>query len=100
VQYGKYNHVIIVRSEVNGIRKCVQHRSSDITAHRGELERPLSNAVERSIDLGEESLGETGSFVFVPSRRFVEIGLSERPNDEPAGHYVQWRLSNFLRSRS
>ena len=78
----------------------MQQRSSDITAHRGELEWPLSNAVERSIDLAEESFGETGSFVLVPSRGFVEIGLSERPNDEPASHYVQWRLSSFSRSRS
>jgi hypothetical protein len=86
MQYGKYNHVIIARSKVNGVRKGVQQRSSDITAYRGELEWPLSNAVEGSIDLREESLRETGSFVLVPPRGIVEIGLREWPNDEPASH--------------
>ena len=104
MQNGKYNHVVIVRSEVNGVRKGVQQRSSDITAHRGELEWSLSNAVERSIGLGEEFLGETGSFVLVPSRGIVEIGLGEWPNDEPASHCgsvmaIELLAESFLNDR-
>lgn len=59
----------------------------DITANFGELEWPLANARERSIDIAEESFGETGSFVLVPPRGVLEIGLGEWPNDEPARHF-------------
>jgi hypothetical protein len=53
------------------------------------LECPFADASECSIDIAEESFGETGSFVFVPPRGILEIGLGERPNDEPAGHSIQ-----------
>ena len=72
----------------------------DFTAQCRELEWPLANARERSIDISEESFYETSSFVLVPLRSIFEIGLGEWPNDEPAGHSVQWWLSNFLRRRS
>jgi hypothetical protein len=65
----------------------MQQRSVDITAHCGELEWPLADARERSIDIAEESFGETGLFVLVPPRGVVEIGLGEWPNDEPARHF-------------
>ena len=78
----------------------MQKRSANITTHCGELEWPLANARERSIDIAEEPFGETGSFVLVPPRGILEIGLGEWPNDEPAGHSVQWLLSNFFRRRS
>jgi hypothetical protein len=64
----------------------VQERSADVSAHCRELEWPLANARERSIDIAEESFGETSSFVLVPPRGILEIGLGERPNDEPAHH--------------
>ena len=78
----------------------MQQRSANIAGHRGELEWPLADARERPIDITEKSIGEPGSLVLVPPRGILEIGLSEWPNDEPAGHSVQWRLSNFLRRRS
>lgn len=66
----------------------MQQGSADITAHCGELEWPLANPRERSIHIAEESFGETGSFVLVPPCSIHEIGLGERPNDEPAGYSV------------
>jgi hypothetical protein len=100
VQYSEHGDDSVRRPKVNGVRESVQQRSANITAHCGELEWPLANARERSIDIAEESSGETGSFVLVPTRGILEIGLGERPNDEPAGHSIQLRLSNFLRRRS
>jgi hypothetical protein len=64
----------------------VQQRSAHIADHRGKLEWPLADAREGAIDVAEESLCETGSFVLVPPRGILEIGLGEWPNDEPAGH--------------
>ena len=64
------------------------------------MEWPLADARERSIDIAEEPFGETGSFVLVPPRAIVEIGLGEWPNDDLRAISVQWRLSNFLRRRS
>ncbi len=42
-------------------------------------------ARERSIDVAEEPFRETGSFVVVPPRGILEIGLGEWPNDEADG---------------
>jgi hypothetical protein len=53
------------------------------------LKWPFTDARERSIDIAEESFRETGSFGLVPPRGIFEIGLGERPNDEPAGHSIQ-----------
>jgi hypothetical protein len=64
------------------------------------LEWRLTDARERSVDIDEEALDESGTLVLVPPRGILEIGLSEWPNDEPAAHSIQWLLSNFLRSRS
>jgi hypothetical protein len=100
VQHGKYDDHLVRRSKINSIRGRVQQRSTDVAGNRGELEWPFPNARERSIDIVEESFGETGSFVLVPPRGILEIGLGEWPNDEAAGHSVQWRLSKFLRRRS
>jgi hypothetical protein len=86
VQHCEHGDDLVRGPKVNGVRESVQQRSVGITGHRGELEWSLENARERSIDIVEESCGETGSFVPVPSRGILEIGLSEWPNDEPAGH--------------
>jgi hypothetical protein len=47
------------------------------------------NAVEGSTDVGKKSLREASPLVFVPSRGILEIGLDERPDDEPAWHSNQ-----------
>ena len=78
----------------------MQQRSTNVAGHRGELEWSFADARERAIDILEESFGETCSFVLVPPRGILEIGLGEWPNDEPANDSVQWLLSNFFRSRS
>jgi len=67
---------------------------------RWELEWPLGDAREGSVDIAEEPLGEPGLLVLLPPRGILEIGLSEWPHDEPAAHLIQWLLSNFLRRRS
>jgi hypothetical protein len=45
-----------------------------------------ADARERAIDIVDESFGETCSFVLVPPRGILEIGLGEWPNDEPTHH--------------
>jgi hypothetical protein len=100
VQHREHGDDLVRGPKVDGVRESVQQRSVDITAHCGELEWALANARERSIDIAEESFGEAGSFVLVPLRSIREIGLGKWPNDEPAGHSVQWLLSNFFRRRS
>jgi hypothetical protein len=100
VQHGKHDNVVILRTEVNGIREGVQQGTTNITTYRGKLEWPFANAVEGSTDVGKKSFGKACPFVFVPSRGILEIGLGKWPNDEPAGHSNQLRLSSFLRSRS
>jgi methylase of polypeptide subunit release factors len=59
----------------------VQQRPAHIVDHCGKLEWLLTDTHERAIDIAEESLGEAGPFVLVPSRGILEIGLGERPND-------------------
>jgi hypothetical protein len=86
--------------KVNGVGEGVQQRSANFTRYGGELEWPLADAREGSVDIAEEPLGEPGSFVLVPPRGILEIGLSEWPNGESAAHSIQWLLPNFLRRRS
>ena len=89
MQDGEHDDVLLRCSKVDGKRECVQQRSAHVADHRGKLEWSLSDTRQRVIDIAEESLGETGSFVLVPPRGIVEIGLGEWPNDEPAGHSNQ-----------
>jgi hypothetical protein len=64
------------------------------------LEWPLTDALERPIDIAEKARCKPGSLVLVPPRGILKIGLGTRPNDEPTRNSVQWRLSNRLRRRS
>jgi hypothetical protein len=100
MQHRQHGDDFVRGQKVDSVREGVQQRSAEITGHCRELEWALANAGERTIDITEESLGETGSFVLVPPRGILEIGLGEWPNDEPVGHSVQWLLSIFLRRRS
>ena len=100
MQHREDDSRLIRYPKVNGVREGVQQCSANFARHGGELEWPLADARERSVDIAEEALGEPGSLVLVPPRGILEIGLSEWPNDEPAAHSIQWLLSNFLRSRS
>jgi hypothetical protein len=67
----------------------VQERSSDIAGHCGELERTLADAFQGPIDITEEPSGKPWALLLVPPRGVLEIGLGERPNDDPAGHSIQ-----------
>ncbi|PYR73408.1 MAG: hypothetical protein DMF86_20655 [Acidobacteria bacterium] len=67
----------------------MQQRSADFAGHGGELEWSLADAGECLIDVGEEPFGKPSSLVAVPARGILEIGLGERPNDEPPSHSVQ-----------
>jgi hypothetical protein len=89
VQRRKHDNVLIMRTEVHGIREGVQQRSTNIITYRGELEWPFANAVEGSTDVGKKPFGKASPLVFVPSCGILEIGLGERPNDEPARHANQ-----------
>ena len=100
MQYREDDDDLVQHSEINSERERVQQRSTNVAGHRGELEWSFADARERAIDIAEESFGEIGSFVLVLPRGILEIGLGEWPNDEPAGHSVQWLLSNFFRRRS
>jgi hypothetical protein len=100
MQHREHDNRLIRSPKVNSIGEGVQECSANFVRHVGELEWPLADARERSVDIAEEPLGEPGSLVLVPSRGIFEIGLSEWPNDEPAAYSIQWLLSNFLRSRS
>ena len=100
MQHGEHDNVLRRCQKVDGIRKCVQQRPAHIVDDRGELEWSFADARDRAIDIAEESFGETCSFVLVPPRGILEIGLGEWPNDQPASHSVQWLLSNFFRRRS
>ena len=72
--------------KVNSVREGMQQCSANLARHGGELKWPLPDTRERSVDVAEEAPGEPGSLVLVPPRGILEIGLGERPNDEPAGH--------------
>ena len=100
MQHREDDNRLIRCPKVNGVGKGVQQCSANFARHGGELEWPLADARERSIDIAQEPFVEPGSLVLVPPRGIFEIGLSEWPNDEPAAHSIQWLLSNFLRSRS
>jgi hypothetical protein len=100
VQYREDDDDLVQHSEIDSERKRVQQRSTNVAGHRGELEWSFADVRERTIDIAEESFGETCSLVLVPPRGILEIGLGEWPNDEPAGHSVQWLPSNFFRRRS
>lgn len=100
MQRRKDDNRLIRYPKVDGVREGVQHCSADFAGHGGKLDGPLADACERSIDIAEEALGESGSIILVPPRGMREIGLGEWPNDEPAAHSIQWLLSSFLRSRS
>ena len=91
---GQLRHVPLTKRLTGALREARHLRGSRVLC-----DTP-ADARERAIDIAEESIGETGSFVLVPPRGILEIGLGEWPNDEPAGHSVQWLLSNFFRRRS
>ena len=100
MQHGKYDDALSGCPEINRVRESVKQCSSDIGGHCGELEWPLTDTYKRPIDVTEKPVGESGALHLVPPRGILEIGLGEWPNDETAGHAVQWPLSNFLRRRS
>ena len=100
MQHREHDNRLIRCSKVNGVGERVQQCSPNFARHSRELEWLVADARECLIDITEEPLGEPGSLVLVSPRGMLEIGLGEWPNDEPAGHSVQWRLSNCLRSRS
>jgi hypothetical protein len=100
MQHSENDSRLIRYPKVNGVGEGVQQCSANFARHGGELERPVADARERSVDIAEEPLGEPRSLVLVPPRGILEIGLSEWPNDEPAAHSIQSLLLNFLWSRS
>jgi hypothetical protein len=100
MQDGEHDNHLLRCPKVNGVGEGVEQCSANFARHGGELEWPLADSCEGSVDIAEEPLGEPGLLVLVPPRGILEIGLSEWPNDEPAAHSIQWLLSNFLRSRS
>ena len=70
-------------------RRCTVKFAAALVGHRRPprgIERALTDAVQRPIDITEKPTGKPGSLLLVPTRGVLEIGLSERPNDEPAGH--------------
>src|SRR5918994_3252996 len=86
MQHREDDSRLIRYPKVNGVREGVQQCPANFARYGGELEWPLADARERSVDIAEEALGEPGSLVLVPPRGILEIGLGERPNDEPTGH--------------
>lgn len=100
MQHREHDNPLIRCPEVNGVGEGVQQCSPNLARHGGELEWPLADAREGSVDIAEKPLGEPGLFALVPPRGILEIGFSEWPNDEPAAHSIQWVLSNLLRRRS
>jgi hypothetical protein len=89
VQHGEHDDNLVRHPKINGVREGVQQRSAHIAGHHGELKRPLAQPHERPIDIFEKPLGEPWSLLVVLLRGILEIGLGERPNDEPAGHSIQ-----------
>jgi len=90
MQHREDDSRLIGYPKVKGVGKSVQQCSANFARHGGELEWPLADARERSVDIAEEALGEPSSLVLVPPRGILEVGLSEWPNDEPAAHSIQW----------
>ena len=86
MQHRENDGRLIRYPKVNSVRRGVQQCSANFARHGGELKWPPADTRERSVDIAEEALGEPGSLVLVPPRGILEIGLGERPNDEPAGH--------------
>jgi hypothetical protein len=72
--------------KINGVGEGVQQCSANFARHGGELVWLLAYARKRSVDIAEEAFGEPGPLIVVPPRGILEIGLGERPNDEPADH--------------
>ena len=89
MQHGKYDDALIGCSEINRVRESVKQCSSDIAGHCWELERALSDAFQCPIDIIEKPARKPRSLLLVPARGVLEIGLGERPNDEPARHSIQ-----------
>ncbi len=74
MQHRKDDNRLIRYRKVNGVGEGVQQCSANFPRHGGELEWPLADARERSVDIAEEPLGEPGSLVIVPPRGIPEIG--------------------------
>jgi hypothetical protein len=53
-----------------------------------ELLRPLANPSEHLIDIAKKAGAETSLFLVVPAHGLLEIGLRQRPDDEPSGHSI------------
>jgi hypothetical protein len=100
VQYREDDDDLVQHSEINSEReRCSSaRRTSPDTAGNWSGRSPMRANVRLTSPRNRS--GEIGSFVLVPPRGILEIGLGEWPNDEPAGHSVQWLLSNFFRRRS
>jgi hypothetical protein len=86
VEHCDHDNRFVRCPKVNGVRKRVEQCSPHIAGHGGELAWPLTDASKRTIDIGEKPAGESRMFFVVPARGFIEIGLGEQPNNDPAGH--------------
>lgn len=100
MQDSQHNHCLIRAPKVDRVRERVEQGAADVMGDQRESEWALGDSRERSIDVAEEPRCKAGALRLVPARGIVEVGLGKRPNDEPAGHSVQWLVSNFLRRRS
>jgi hypothetical protein len=100
MQYSEHKDGFLGQVKVDSVRKGMQQRSPHVAGHGGKLSWACADAHDCSIDIAEEPCREPGALLLVPPRGILEIGLGEWPNDEPAGHAIQWLVSSFLRSRS
>lgn len=86
VQHGDHDDRFVHRLKVDRVRKRMEQCSPHIITRGRELEWPLTDVSKRMIDIAQKAARETLMLFLVPSRGIVEIGLGERPNDEPARH--------------
>lgn len=77
MQDREHDDDLVLRSKIQGVRESVQQRSPYVAGHDGKLQGPLADAGQCLIDIAEESFRETGSFVLVPLRSVLEIGLGK-----------------------
>jgi hypothetical protein len=86
MQHSKNLNRFVCLTEVHGVRERVLERAPDVAGDCGKLLRPLANPFEHLIDVAKEPRSETSLFIVVPVGGLLEIGLRQRPNDEPSVH--------------
>ena len=82
MKYRYDHHAIRFDAVVNAIRKSGRQGLSHITKHHRIALRMVRDSIEDLLHFGHEFAAQSRPLLFVLSRRFVELGLSDRAENQ------------------